>query len=86
MKYSKYFGLIFKSQGIPKISVELIQRLMNIVLLEGELKGMKALQDPANKSRQYSMKIFNKEKQLTTLTGNLNLEDLVKEMFRLSHL
>lgn len=84
MKYSKYFGIVFKSQGIPKISVVQMQRLMNIVSTEGELNGMRNMQDPNNKTRDYRMKIFRKEKQLTLLSGNLDPEDLIKEMFRLS--
>ena len=55
MKYSKYFGIVFKSQGIPKISVEQKSRLMNIVSMEGELDRMRNMKDPNNKTRDHSI-------------------------------
>jgi len=84
MKYSNYFGMVFRSQGIPQISVHQMQRLMNIVATENELKGMLVMKPKINKNQHHDMNIWKKERQLVELTGNQKPKDLMQEMFSLS--
>ena len=56
--------------------------MLNIVSLEGKIKGLQIAQNPDGK--EFTMKIWKVEKELTILTGNLKPDVLLKEMLLLS--
>jgi hypothetical protein len=61
--------------------------MMNIVSQEGVIHGMRRLKEKFKDTPQYykyDMDIFKHQMVLTDLSGNLNPEDLMKEMMRFS--
>lgn len=79
MQYCSYFAKVLDSSGVPHLSVDQFKRFMNIVAIESKLSELKKV-----KTRYNFNYIFNLEKKLTELTGNLKPEDLLKEMIALS--
>jgi len=87
MKYTKYFGLITRNQGKLNLSTNQFQRIMNIVHLEGVIKGLIKAKDTykdTNHFHRYDMLIFKQNRKLTDLSGNVTPEMLLQEMVRLS--
>ena len=83
MKYSKYFGAITRDKGNLNLSTAQFQRLMNIVFVEGSISGMNKAKETykdTNQYYRYDTLLFKMEMQLSDLTGNLKLKDLIKEM------
>jgi len=88
MKYTKYFGLITKEQGLINLTTVQFQRMMNIVHVEGVLLGLNKIKETHNNTNQYfkyDMTIFKQDNILTELTGNLSPDLLLKEMCSLSN-
>jgi hypothetical protein len=87
MKYTKYFGAITKDQGQINLSSEQFRRMMNIVHVEGALRGMNKIKE-THKNKQeyykYDMLIFNEKDKLKILTSDLSPELLLTEMLHLS--
>ena len=87
MKYSKYFGSITKGQGQPNLDTEQFRRMMNIVFVEGVIHGLNIIKEKYKNTTAYykfDVDIFKHQRALTELSGNLNPDDLIKEMHRLS--
>jgi hypothetical protein len=87
MKYSKYFGAVTKDNGQPNLNTEQFRRMMNIISVEGIIQGMNRIKEKYRNTQyyyKYDLDIFKHQKVLTTLTGNLNAEDLFREMMRFS--
>ena len=85
MKYTKYFGGIIKHNGIPNLSQESFQTMMNIVWLEGQLEGLlKAQKNIRQEEEKYRFDIikFNVGKQLTELTGNREPKDIMNDLVK----
>jgi hypothetical protein len=83
MKYSKYFSEVTKENGVPNVSQNQFQRMMNIVCVEGKIEGMRILKETYKDTPEYNrfdLLIFKYEKQLADLTGHLSTHDLLKEM------
>ena len=86
MKYSKYFGLITRDKGGLNLSTEQFQRLMNIVFLEGSISGLNQAKETykdTNQFYRYDTIIFKESRKLSELTGNLDPDKLLKEMYQL---
>ncbi len=87
MKYTKYFASITKENGQPNLSTEQFRRMMNIVSVEGILKGMNGIKENYKDTPnyyKYDSLIFKQDTLLTDLTGNLKPNKLIKEMHHLS--
>ncbi len=56
---------------------------MNIVYLEGCIQGLKSIKDP-QLPYKYEMLIFKYQKKLADLTGNLQPQELIREMYQAS--
>ena len=83
MKYSKYFAKITRDKGDLNLPTAKFQRLMNIVFVEGSISGMNKAKETyidTNQYYRYDTLLFKMEMQLSDLTGNLKLKDLIKEM------
>lgn len=84
MKYTAYFAEILKSQGVPNLSPGQFARMMNIISLEGKLRGIEI--GDAKSGKDLLMAKWPYQKQLTELTGNLKPDILIQEMVRFSAL
>lgn len=87
MKYTKYFGLITKGQGLINLNANQFQRMMNIIHIKGVLLGFNKIKDTLKDSKEfykYDILIFKQHQTLSNLTGNLNPDILLKEMINLS--
>ena len=87
MQYTKYFAILTKENGQPNLNTEQFRRMMNIVSIEGVINGMNRIKEKLKSSDAYykfDMDIFKHQRVLTELTGNLNPNDLIKEMSRFS--
>jgi hypothetical protein len=85
MKYSKYFGLITRDKGSLNLSTAQFQRLMNIVFVEGAINGLSKAKQTYKKTNQfyrYETIIFKENGKLSELTGNLEPEKLLREMYQ----
>ena len=83
MKYSKHFGAITRDKGNLNLSTKQFQRLMNIVVIVGSISGMNKAKETykgTNQYYRYDLLIFKQDKQLIELTGNLEPDELLKEM------
>ena len=86
MKYSKYFGAITRDKGGLNLSTTQFQRLMNILFVEGAISGLNKAKETYKDTSQYfryDTLIFKQDMQLTDLTGNLEPQELLKEMHKL---
>ncbi len=81
MKYTHFFSLMIKTQGIPQLGVDQFQRLMNIVYLEGRISSYSLIETD---HKRLFLRKFRMEKQLTDLTGNQHPNNLIQEMITLS--
>ena len=72
MLYTKYFSILVRDQGMPNLSTSSFQKFMNVVVLEGQLEGLKKAKtlDKENPEK-YGMELFKIGRQLTEITGNL---------------
>jgi len=87
MKYSKYFGSVTKDKGQPNLNAEQFRRMMNIVSVEGVIQGLNIIKEKFKNTTAYykfDIDIFKHERVLTDLSGNLNPNELLKEMYHLS--
>ena len=87
MQYTEYFSFITKENGTPNIKNSQFRRMMNIVFIEGVIIGLNKVKETNKGNDQfykYDVTIFNEEKRLSNLTGNLKPEDLIKEMLQFS--
>jgi len=87
MKYSKYFGRITKDNGQPNINTEQFRRMMNIVSVEGVIHGLNIIKERYKNTSAYykfDIDIFKHQRVLAELSGNLNPDDLIEEMYCLS--
>ena len=79
MKYTKYFADIVKSNGVPALSQREFSRMMNIIHVEGVIRGyFKCGMFP--NQHAFGIAVFKHQKTLTELTGNLTPEKLLEEM------
>ena len=83
MVYTKYFAGVLNEQGVLQLSAEQWKRLMNIVYLEGNIAGLQRLSDQKQPYR-FDIIIFKYQKKLSDLTGNLQPNELIREMYQLS--
>jgi hypothetical protein len=87
MKYSNYFGSITKQNGQPNLDTKQFRRMMNIVSVEGVIHGLRIIKEKYSNTSAYfkfDVDIFKHQRVLTDLSGNLNPDELIKEMYRLS--
>ena len=87
MKYSKYFGAITKDNGQPNLNTEQFRRMMNIVSEEGIVHGFWIIKEKYKNTPAYykfDLDIYQHQKVLTDLTGNLKPDALLNEMYRFS--
>jgi len=87
MQYSQYFGSITKENGQPRLNNEQFRRMMNIVSIEGVIKGLKIIKEKYKNTEAYykfDVDIFREQRVLTELSGNLDPNDLMNEMIRFS--
>ena len=57
---------------------------MKIVFVEGMLQGMNQIKAKEKSAFKYDGLLFNQDTVLTDLSENLDLKELVREMFMLS--
>ena len=83
MRYTNYFSLVIKENGIPHLSPKTFRKMMNIVFLEGKLSGMRKLKEVYKGTDQYykyDMLMFSSHKKLVELTQNTEPKILLKLM------
>jgi hypothetical protein len=81
--YTKYLSTLVNDQGASNISQSGYKKLMNVVYLEGKLEGLqraKSLMNSSNEPRKFDLKIFDVQKQLTTITGNIDPKEFIREL------
>jgi len=87
MKYTKYFSILTKDNGQPNLNTEQFRRMMNIVSIEGVIHGLNIIKEKYKNTSAYykfDIDLFKHQRVLTELSGNLNPDDLIKEMYHLS--
>jgi hypothetical protein len=87
MKYTKHFASLTKENGQLNLSTEQFRRMMNIVSSEGIINGMNRIKEKYKGTQyyyKYDLDIFKHQKVLINLTGNLQAEDLFREMHMLN--
>ena len=87
MQYTKYFAILTKENGQPNLNTEQFRRMMNIVSVEGIINGMNRIKEKYKNTQyyyKYDLDIFKHQRVLKELSGNLDPDDLVKEMYRFS--
>ena len=87
MQYTRYFSILTKDNGQTNLNTEQFRRMMNIVSVEGIIQGMTRIKEKYKDTQyyyKYDLDIFKHRRVLTELTGNLNPNDLIKEMSRFS--
>lgn len=80
MKYSTYFGHILKQSGVPRLSYNQFQRMMNIVVLEAEIRGMQKMREHYTITDKTRHLISMRENKLSDLTRNLPPDKLMREL------
>ncbi|MGB5242587.1 MAG: hypothetical protein WBN16_06610 [Lutimonas sp.] len=83
MMYSNYFKGIINEGNVLSLSPKCITAMMNIIHLEGKLAGMNALRDKYDKFN-FSREIFEVERRLTDLTGNIPPRQLLERFYHLT--
>jgi len=87
MRYTRFFAHINKDVGLQRIGKTQLGRILNIVFLEGELKGVeeaiRTSQQRHNDKKQQLLK-FKIQKRITTLSGNMEPKALLQEICYLS--
>lgn len=81
--YTKYLSGVIQNQGVPNLSQEDYKKLMNVVYLEGKLEGLKSatkMMSNTNEPRKFDLKIFDVQKQITLITGNLEPKEFIRLM------
>ena len=80
MKYSKYFGAMFKEIGWPT-DPGVLSKILNIAVLEGKLEGINVYrlgERGVVQNNKYDMDYYRVSKTLTELTGNIAPDKLLK--------
>lgn len=86
MRYTNYFSSLVKEQGPPHLNPDQFKRMMNIVFLEGMIAGMEKIKvKEKSQTFKYDMLIFKQNQVLTELTGNLEPNRLIREMYQMSN-
>lgn len=81
--YTKYLSALVKDQGAPNVSQADYKKLMNVVYLEGKLEGLKnatKMMTNTGEPRKFDLKIFDVQKQITLITGNLEPKEFIRLM------
>ena len=71
---TKYLNDIIQNQGVPNVSQEDYKKLMNVVYLEGKFEGLKSaskMMSNTEEPRNFDLKMFDVQKQITLITGSL---------------
>jgi len=87
MKYSKFFKAIINSGGIINFNPEQITRIMNIVAIENQIKGVSDIREKYTHIKQdnrYQIESYRLNQILNRLTSELTPKELIEDMFRLS--
>lgn len=74
MEYSRYFGKMICTHGMPHMSVASFQKMMNIVLIEGRIDAIKKYHPDPQKI------LLELKYDLEALTDKKTPEVLLKEM------
>ncbi|OAB79757.1 hypothetical protein [Cochleicola gelatinilyticus] len=80
MKYTDYFSFYLKNYGVPDLSAEQWQRLLNIVFMESLIVSSSETQQISKNHN----KTYRQTKSLNSLTGRKEPILLMKEMLKLS--
>lgn len=83
MKFTNYFSVIIKNNGVPQINVNEYRRLFNIISLENRLDELYKLKDQERShDRRYSLeiRIFKLKDQLDRLTMENTPQNVLKYM------
>ena len=78
MKYTTYFAQLFKAQGVPQIGVDQLNKVMNMVHLEGQIKALESVKKDSAKPRNHTLKVFRIQRKLTDITQNTTPEKFME--------
>lgn len=77
---------MIKQSGVPRLDYKQFRRMMNIVFLEGEIRGMQIMREQhdyiTDRTRHL---IYHEEQKLSDLTRNMKPDALMKEFIKLSN-
>jgi hypothetical protein len=79
--YTKYLSILVNDQGAPNVNQSGYKKLMNVVYLEGKHEGLqkaKSMMKETNEPYKFDLKIFDVQKQITTLTGNIEPKEFIR--------
>ena len=83
INYTKHLSALVNDQGAPNVSQEDYKKLMNVVYLEGKLEGLKTatkMMTNTTEPRKFDLKLFDVQKQITLITGNLEPKEFIRLM------
>jgi len=81
--YTKYLSALVNDQGAPNVSQADYKKLMNVVYLEGKLEGLRNasnMMTNTTEPRKFDLKMFDIQKQITQITGNLEPKEFIRLM------
>ncbi len=86
MKYTNYFAMMIKTNGVPALDADRFKTMMNVVFLEGKIEGIKY---KAKKSTHHikpdkDIDVFDYERKLIELTNNMTPEAFLNHLVILS--
>jgi hypothetical protein len=81
MKYTKYYSVVLKNQGVPNLNVEQYAKLMNIVSLEGRLQELLDIKETISNRKEYH-KYDVRINRITSKIKELTLDVLPKELMQ----
>jgi hypothetical protein len=87
MLYSKYFKAVINTGGIVNFNPEQITRIMNIVAIENQIKGVSDIRDKytgIKEDNRYQIESYRLNQVLNRLTSERLPKELIEEMYQLS--
>lgn len=79
--YTKYLSALVNDQGAPNVNQADYKKLMNVIYLEGKFEGLKSaskMMSNTNEPRKFDLKIFDVQKQITLITGNIEPKEFIR--------
>ncbi|SDB33305.1 hypothetical protein SAMN03097699_0755 [Flavobacteriaceae bacterium MAR_2010_188] len=84
MKFTRYYSILIKSQGLPHLNVAQHCRLMNIISLESALNQLEEIKKTSGDPHKFEFEMYRLRQKLQALTGNKFPVEVIKEMVYLA--
>ena len=85
MKYSRYLSVLLNGQEMAGIPSEQLKLLLNVVMIEGKIRGIQQAQRIAKSTENphlVDLELFKAQAVLSDLTGNLSPEEFYARVLK----